>query len=234
MTSMLILGFLMGMRHALEADHLAAVASLSTQGGGWRAGILRGSAWGLGHTLTLLLVGGACLLLGMALPERIASTLEAGVGLMLIVLGIDVFRRMRRGRLHVHLHRHGEDLVHVHAHRHAPDEPHAASAHEHPHHAFPLRALLVGTVHGMAGSAALLILAVQANPSRWAGLAYIVLFGLGSIFGMAALSAALALPLRASTRLFTGASTALETVVGLATIGVGGWVFFESVWGGLL
>lgn len=221
MIAVLVLGFLMGMRHALEADHLAAVASLATRGTSVGAGVLRGAAWGLGHSITVIAVGGVCLLLGSAVPPSLARLLEAAVGLMLLVLGAQVFRRMRRERVHVHVHRHADGTVHLHAHRHGPEEPHGPE-HQHRHApGFPLRALLVGLVHGMAGSAALVLLLLPGLGARWLGLIYLALFGLGSILGMAALSAVVALPFRISARRFGGALRALEALVGLAAIGIG-------------
>ena len=218
----------MGMRHALEADHLAAVASMSTQGGGLRGGIIRGGAWGLGHTFTLLVFGGIGLALGAAIPARLANVLEAAVGVMLIVLGIDVFRRVRRCVIHIHVHRHGDEVAHVHAHRHADDEPHPV-VHHHPHPAWlPLRPFLVGMVHGMAGSAALLLLTIQTVASPWIGLGYVGLFGLGSLLGMAALSAVITLPMQASPRVFSRAATSLNVLVGVVTVAVGVWVLWGS------
>ena len=233
MTSILLLGLLIGMRHALEADHLAAMASLATRGRGWRGTALQGAVWGLGHTLTLLLIGGACLLLGRAVPERLAGLLELAVGVMLLALGIEVLWRMARRRVHLHAHRHGDGTVHLHAHSHRPAEPHDRAHHEHPHprpgaRGFPARALLVGMVHGLAGSAALLLLTVHTIGSFWLGLLYIGLFGAGSILGMALLSAVIAVPLRGAAHLLTGAYNGLETVIGLTTMGIGLWVIYES------
>src|SRR4051812_3090580 len=102
MSSLLVLGFLLGMRHALEADHLAAVAALATRASTPRATVLRGAVWGVGHTLTLLGVGGVCLVLGRSVPEGWSRFLEMGVGAMLLALGADVLMRMRRERVHVH------------------------------------------------------------------------------------------------------------------------------------
>jgi hypothetical protein len=223
MISIVLLGFVMGLRHAFEADHLAAVATLATRSPGARGGLLQGAAWGVGHTLTLLLVGGTCLLVGAAVPERWAERLELAVGFMLVALGDDTLRRMRRERIHAHVHAHPDGQAHWHLHRHpaaAHDDP---TAHEHPHPrpAFPGRALAVGLVHGLAGSAALFLLTLQTVRSFWPGLAYIALFGLGSILGMAGLSAVIAVPMRAATRRVARAQGAIEAVVGLATAVLG-------------
>lgn len=229
MASILLLGFLLGMRHALEADHLAAVASLATRSRGLWHTVSQGAAWGLGHTLTLLLAGGICLLASASIPPRLARLLEAGVGIMLLALGGEVLWRARRRHLHLHVHRHDDGTMHLHAHSHAPGEAHGPAHRAHPHvhpHAegFPRRALLVGLVHGLAGSAALLLLTLSTLPSRWLGLIYILVFGLGSILGMAILSAVLAVPLQGTARLLTRTHRVVEVLTGLATVAIGVWV----------
>jgi hypothetical protein len=262
MISLLILGLLLGMRHALEADHLAAVASLATRSKGVRQTVFQGAVWGLGHTITLLVVGGACLLFRAAISPRLAAALEGAVGVMLLLLGADVLLRLRRQRVHLHVHRHDDGTVHFHAHSHAGEsggatgaegaghapnaEPaaHAGAAgylvhaghdahhhHDHVHAAgFPLRALAVGLVHGLAGSAAMLLLALTTISSAWLGLAYIAVFGLGSIAGMAVLAAVIAVPLQGTARTLTGWYTGLEAVIGVGTLLVGGWVLYKTPW----
>src|SRR5262245_31763771 len=122
-TSLLIASLLLGMRHALEADHLAAVASLATRSRSLRSTVAQGVAWGLGHTATLLAVGALCLALRSAIPPRLGEALEAVVGVMLLGLGADVLWRLRVRRVHVHVHRHTDGVVHLHAHSHSPDQP---------------------------------------------------------------------------------------------------------------
>ena len=229
------LGFLVGMRHALEADHLAAVATLARESRGVRESAFRGAVWGLGHTLTLFLVGGVCLLLGGVVPDGFARAAEAGVGAMLVVLGVQVFVRLRRQGVHVHAHRHDDGTVHLHAHTHSdPPAAHHPREHHHTHRkGFPRRALVIGLVHGLAGSAALLLLALETTTTPWAGLLYITVFGLGSVIGMAVLSAAIALPFAASlgdravwlTRFYRG----LEVAVGVTAVAVGVWVLLRAV-----
>jgi sulfite exporter TauE/SafE len=229
--SFLVLGLLMGMRHALDADHLAALASLATRTRSLRATLIQGIAWGFGHTLTLLLVGGLCLWLDAAIPEGWARGLELGVGAMLLFLGGDILWRMRRQRVHVHVHRHGDELVHLHAHRHAPGAAHDSAGHDHPHpEGVPTRALLVGLVHGLAGSAALLLLALHDAGSAWLGLAYIGVFGLGSILGMTASCLVIAAPLQASVRHFARLHRGLEALVALTTIGIGVRLLYRLGW----
>lgn len=192
-SSTLILGFLLGLRHATEADHLIAVAALATRQAPSSGALRQGLAWGIGHTLTLLLVGGTVLALGQALPPRFELLLELAVGLMLVGLGGDVLRRHRVEHLH-------------HAADRQPPQPLA-------------RALLVGSLHGMAGSAALIALSLGAAASPAAGLFYILLFGLGAMLGMAVLSMLIALPLRLSAM---GRRRLHRTLVlGIGTLSVG-------------
>lgn len=225
MVSILVLGFVMGMRHALDADHVAAVAALSTRSESWRANAVRGSAWGMGHMMMLSAVGGFCLLFETAVSEQWARRLELTAGLMLLVLGGDLMWRLVRRRIHVHIHRHDDGTVHWHAHGHPTQELHASHRHQHVHpERFPLRALAVGGVHGLAGSAALLLVALHQIGSFWRGIAYIGIFGMGSILGMALLSVVIALPLRASARWLTGFYQSVELAIAVITLGVGWWV----------
>lgn len=194
--SFLALGFVIGIRHAMEADHVAAVVSLATRGGTIARQARQGALWGLGHTATLLLLGGACVLLGVSVPHEAERWLEAAVGVMLVVLGVSVFVRLRRQGIHFHSHAHEGGPTHFHAHRH----DHAAD-HEHAHPRVPLQALLVGAVHGLAGSGALVLVVAQTARTPALGLVCIALFGLGSVLGMMSLAAAIALPLNAAERL---------------------------------
>lgn len=228
MSSIFLLGFLIGMRHALEADHLAAVASLATHARSLGRAVRLGAAWGLGHTLTLFLCGAMVLLLDVAVPVRVAQGLELAVGIMLVVLGADVLRRLAAERLHFHAHRHADGKAHFHAHAHAPDEPHDPDRHRHEHpKVLTIRALLVGMVHGMAGSAALLLLTLETMRSVPLGLVYMLLFGAGSMVGMALLSVVIALPLRYSARTLTGLHNGLQALIGLGTVALGLGLIYE-------
>jgi ABC-type nickel/cobalt efflux system permease component RcnA len=217
------------MRHALDADHLAAVATLATRSRSVGQTMLQGVVWGTGHTLTLMLFGGAVLVLGLVVPERAAQALELAVGVMLVALGADVLYRLWRERVHFHANRHAEGVVHFHAHSHQGETaPHDPARHEHRHlRGFPGRALLVGMVHGMAGSAALVLLSLEALRSPAWGFAYIAIFGLGSILGMAALSAAIAVPLRLTSRHLMRVYDGLSTAVGLATLVLGCYIVYR-------
>ena len=183
MFGILGLGFLLGMQHALEADHIAAVSSIAARRSDVADIVKHGLTWGLGHTLTLFVFAGAAILLGHAIPETLARPLESGVGIMLVGLGAHVLWRLWRERVHFHIHGHGDGTVHVHAHSHAGETAaHDRARHAHAH-GFRWRTLAVGLMHGMAGSAALLVLAVSQAGNPVAGLGYVALFGVGSMIG---------------------------------------------------
>lgn len=229
--SFLPLGFAIGMAHALEADHLTAVATMLDRRDGKRALIARGAFWGLGHSLALGLFCGAVLLLGIGISSRTEAALELVVGLMIVGLGAQVLWRLKRDRVHVHAHDHG-GRVHLHAHSHAGDPPrHRDSAHQHRHAArvTNAKALAVGLVHGAAGSAGLMVLMVAATTSTLEAIGYVAVFGIGSIAGMATLSALASVPL---TALFRGAAwvrTATTATVGAAALWVGGSLAAHSL-----
>jgi hypothetical protein len=234
---LLSLGFLIGMRHAMETDHLAAVASLATRGRSMGDTIRQGAVWGMGHTVTLFAFGSLVLLLDAVVPEALALSLEFMVGLMLLGLGADVLRRLLRERIHFHVHRHADGELHYHAHSHAGESGHPA-VHRHHHggsHDFPLRALFVGVMHGMAGSAPLILLTLQTVHSPLVGMVYIALFGLGSIAGMAALSVIIAIPLHYSGAGLTRLHNGLQAVIGVITMMVGGVMVYDiGIAGGLI
>jgi len=195
--TLLFFGCVVGMQHALEADHLAAVAALSAGRSSRQALVLRGSVWGLGHTITLLAICGVLLFLGKSISHRAEAMLEFAVGTMIVYLGANVLYRLWKRRAHFHFHKHEQGLHHLHVHAHAGDAgTHANSAHEHQHHDLGLgRSLVVGMMHGAAGSAALLVLASAADSFAQAA-AYVLAFGAGSIIGMAVLSFVASYPLR--------------------------------------
>jgi hypothetical protein len=221
MFGILGLGFLLGMQHALEADHIAAVSSIAARRTDIGDIVKHGLTWGLGHTLTLFAFASAAILLGQAIPEHFARPLETAVGIMLVGLGVHVLWRLWCDRVHFHAHGHGDGTVHIHAHSHAGETvAHARAVHAHAH-GFRWRTLLVGLMHGMAGSAALLMLAVSQASSPVVGLGYVALFGIGSMAGMGALSAVIAVPLAVSARWLTWANRGLQGAVGVVTIGIG-------------
>jgi cytochrome c biogenesis protein CcdA len=219
MLALLTLGFLTGMRHALEADHLAAVAALSTRTRGAFATIMRGAAWGAGHTVSLLVLGGVCLAAGASISDAQAFWFERVVGIMLIGLGLHVLLRLRRKGIRFHVHRHGDGRAHLHAH------PATEANDRERHHRHPaighLKAMIVGMVHGAAGTAAILLLTATSVGSFWWGLAHIGSFGLGSILGMALLSAVIAVPFELTSQRMSRAFGVLEAFVAVVSVAIG-------------
>ncbi len=228
MLSVLLLGFLLGMRHAVEADHVAAVASMATRTSSFKEAMKLGATWGLGHTLTLFIFGSIVIYSTSVIPDTLALSLEFVVGIMLVLLGIDVIRRMFKERVHFHLHKHDDGIKHFHAHSHQGEGAHKKSAHGHTHpKGFHVRSLFVGMMHGMAGSAALIILTLQTVESPFMGLVYIALFGFGSVVGMAVLATVIMVPLRHSAQKMTRFYQAFQTTIGMGTIALGMFVMYE-------
>lgn len=216
-----VLGIAQGIRHALEPDHLAAVSTLASEQPSARAGLRLGATWGLGHTLSLVVVGGSLAALQTHLPERVAACFELGVAMMLIFLGIRaVLRSLREGHTGAeHRHTHG-GRIHVHA---------APASHLHAGKlTFSTRPLLIGLVHGLAGSGALSALVMAELPSASQRISYIALFGMGSIVGMALLSAAVGSPLARLQRAPVWAGRALR-LVGVLSTGLGIWWAYVSM-----
>jgi high-affinity nickel permease len=230
MLTWILFGFLLGLQHALEADHIAAVASIAADKKGFRPIIRHGAMWGLGHAVTLGAFGGAVYALKLQLDERLASGLEFAVGVMLVLLGARLLYVLVRDRIHFHLHRHGAGEVHFHAHSHAGDvRNHAASSHAHAHpQGHWGRSLGVGMIHGLAGSAALVALAAGSAPSVPLGLAFMLLFGVGSIAGMALFSAVIAVPFSLTGRSLTWASRGLRAAAGIIAVGIGLHLMVET------
>jgi len=229
MNSVLFLGLLIGMQHALEADHVAAVSSIAARESSAKKIVRQGVAWGIGHTVALLGGAGAVLVLGLNFGGQLAGWLEFGVGVMLVGLGGHVLYRLRRERIHFHIHAH-DDKRHFHAHSHADEKVrHELSGHEHDHsRRVPVRPLLVGVTHGMAGSAALLILTTATRSTVADGLIYIAVFGVGSIVGMGLLSAAIAVPFAYTAKYLNRANDVLQLVVGVVTIGLGSSIMLHQ------
>jgi len=230
------LGLVLGMRHALDADHVAAVSTIVSEQRGLRGSALVGGFWGLGHALALLLAGGALLAWRLRVTERVAALLEAGVAVMLVLLGILAIRRAARGlRLHAHKHTHdGREHVHIHAHHeadaHAKDA-HAQDAHRHGHAlGVGLRPLVVGMVHGLAGGAAPALLVMGAAPSFGAGLAYLAALAAGSALGMVLLSALMSLPLHLLAARYQLLQLRVQLLAGACSLAIGLLLFGRHVW----
>lgn len=226
--SVLAFGFVLGLKHAVEADHIAAVTTIVSERKSVLSASLVGGLWGVGHSLSLLLAGVAVILLRVEIGRRTEMALEFCVALMLVALGVNALRKLARGgRLHLHAHRHGG---HWHVHPHLHDGGAAAEATAETHHGFRLaggRPLLVGMLHGLAGSAALMLLVLSAIESPLVGLAYVAVFGVGSIGGMMLMSALVGLPLHLTAGRFTRANFALRCLAGLFSLGFGLFMVYE-------
>jgi len=245
--ALLMLGFVLGIRHATDPDHVIAVTTIVTRERTPLAATAIGAAWGVGHTLTILIVGGGIIVFGWVIPPRLGLSMEFSVGVMLVVLGIASLRGEARriaaagsmqieGERHAHPHAHG-DYVHSHVHGHHPEaHPHAAErtplgwmdrmlggrrSYRH------VRPLVVGVVHGLAGSAAvaLLVLAAIRTPG-WA-LAYLVVFGVGTIVGMMIMTAMIVFPFTRSGSRFVALSGGLRIASGAISVGFGLFVAYR-------
>lgn len=237
--SIIAIGFFLGMRHATDPDHVIAVTTIVSRQNKISRATLTGIVWGIGHTITILAVGAAIILFGLVIPPRLGLSMEFSVGLMLVVLGlmnVAAFVRSTRSitdgdaPLHSHPHRHG-DYIHTHAHGHAPE------SHPHASEATPLarmdrwfgrigiyrqfRPLLIGIVHGLAGSAAvaLLVLTTIRDP-RWA-IAYLLVFGVGTVAGMMLITMSIASAFNFFGRKHSTFSVRLGLASGLLSLAFG-------------
>lgn len=191
----LLYGLLLGARHALEPDHLAAVSTMAAHGRSRRQILTLATAWGAGHATLIAVIGTLLIVLPWQAPAWLETRAEALVGLLMVAMGCYVLWNLRRGALHAHRHRHAGKTEHVHFHLHddasAIRKPgHYQDSHGHPSQpswmSHPLAAYLVGSVHGLAGSGAAIALAVAAAPSTQSAVFYLLLFAFGSVAGMAA------------------------------------------------
>jgi high-affinity nickel-transport protein len=245
--SLTLLGFFLGMRHATDPDHVIAVSTIVTRQPTLRAALLIGSLWGVGHTLTIVAVGGAIVFFTIGIPPRLGLSMEMAVALMLIVLGMwnltGVLEHIRgisggggANGLLAHLHSHG-DYVHSHP------SGREGGQHEHSQDRTPvawldrrfsglgvyeiLRPLLVGLVHGLAGSAAvaLLVLALIKNP--WWAIAYLLLFGIGTIAGMMLITAAIGAVVAYASSHSARVEHYLRVASGLLSVGFGLFLAYQ-------
>ena len=214
--TILSLGFVLGLRHALDADHLAALSTVLAERPTVQASTAIGFFWGLGHTLMLLCVGTLLLALNLTIPESMANLFEFAVGGMLVALGLSLARRVYREQWHVHTHEHG-GRPHVHLHSH-----HLQADHTHGHwYQGSLRPLAIGMAHGLAGSAALMLVVLSTVTGMAQGIGYIVVFGVGSILGMVGVGAVLSLPVIYSVTVGPRAYWMVQGLTCLASIGLG-------------
>ncbi|MBI4301106.1 MAG: urease accessory protein UreH [Chloroflexi bacterium] len=246
----LLLGLLLGVRHAFDADHLVAVSTIVSEYRSPFRAIWVGVSWGLGHTTTLLLAGIAILVVRISMPERLSLLFEFFVGVMLIVLGLQIFWNLRRqlhlhphehyGGSHHHFHSHGEIEEHTHHSRLttgnfayflmagiAPGEHTAIELLNPGKPFFRLKSYIVGTIHGLAGSAALMLVVLTGLKSAWVGLTYILLFGLGSVASMGIITIFISLPFTVSARL-PKINNVVQMAAGISSIGFGLLLMYET------
>jgi ABC-type nickel/cobalt efflux system permease component RcnA len=229
--ALLSLGLVFGLKHATEADHIVAVSTIVSQQRSLLRSALVGALWGVGHTASLILVGIVVLALRVVVPERVANWLEFGVALMIIMLGLMALMRALRRRRDVHLHQHKHDgVAHVHIHFHEDGTEHtgAVTSHSHAVSRIGLKPLLVGAMHGLAGSAALTLLVLAQINSTALGLLYLAVFGIGSICGMLLMSGLIGLPFVLSARRFNGMHYGLQTVAGALSVVFGLWYAYRT------
>ena len=220
------LGLILGIKHALDADHLIAVSTIVSEHQSLKWASLIGAFWGLGHTFTLFVVGLLVIGLRLTIPPRVALGLEFLVALMLISLGANIlWRSFQAESLHLHAHAHNPE-THAHFHVHGG----GVEDHSHPHPFKSMRKpFLVGMVHGLAGSAALMLLVLTTIPSPLAGLAYILIFGVGSVGGMLAFSSMIGLPFVLTAQRFSLVNGWIRLVAGAASVVFGLFLGWEIV-----
>lgn len=241
--SVIAVGFMLGVAHATDPDHVIAVTTIVNREGNLRRAALIGLAWGVGHTLTVFLVGSAVILLGVVIPGQVEVSMELLVSLMLIVLGVAGMRGFFHslpqgavaapegsGYVHSHHHRHG-DYVHNHPHGHDPED------HGHRESQTPLarldrrlgrtgvyrhlRPFIVGVVHGLAGSAAVALLILTTIPNSHWGVLYLLIFGLGTCTGMTLFTLSITSASILMRRRYRGFSTWIGLSSGVLSVAFG-------------
>lgn len=206
------LGFILGLKHSLDADHVAAISTLVSENKSIGKSSLLGAIWGIGHTTALFIVGMIILLFKITIPDMIAVSLEFLVGIILVVLGVSALREFVKKEVHLHKHRHS-NIVHAHFHSHKDKKSHF--------HSHANKTFIVGLIHGLAGSAALMLLVLATISSVIHGIIYIIIFGIGSILGMLIISSVISLPFAITAGRFNNMNKAVKVIAGIISIGLG-------------
>ena len=225
MIALLGLGFLLGLKHAVEADHLAAVSTIVADGKNILGSAIVGGFWGVGHTITLLLIGALVIFFKFTISGTLETKLEAVVGVMLVILGVNTLRKLRKKeKIHVHTHEH-EGHKHTHIHTHEDEKK------ETTHHFSKLspRSMIIGMVHGIAGSAALMLLIVPTIDTAGLAMLYILVFGIGSIGGMILMSLLIGLPMHFTAGRFQALNRILVGVAGMLSFGLGVFIVYDKL-----
>lgn len=221
--TLLGVGFLLGLRHALDSDHLAAVSTVLAERPSLFASGAVGLWWGIGHTLTLLLIGSIVLAWGIRIPAEFEFIAESGVAVLLLVLGGTLAAKLYRERWHVHSHHHSDGVPHVHFHSHERQEDH-----RHRHWMLQsIRPLCIGMAHGLAGSAALMLMILASTKEIGTGLLAILIFGAGSIVGMMLIGLTISVPIMYSRAISQRCFVATQGIASCASILVGVWMIVK-------
>jgi len=175
--SILALGFVLGIKHAIEPDHVIAVSTIASQSKKLLRSSLAGVFWGIGHTATLFLVGIILIFMKGEIPEKWAMSLEFLVGIMLVYLGIATILSLKKIRMHQHTH---DGKIHKHNHQHK--------------NVSYLKSMLIGFIHGLAGSGAMVLLTMSTVNSPWEAAVYIFIFGAGTVLGMLLFTTVIGIP----------------------------------------
>ena len=232
-----MLGFFLGLRHATDADHVVAVSTIASQYRSLWRGLWVGVAWGLGHTTPLVVIGFTILVFKDTVLDRyelVAPVFEFGVGAMLFFLGVQVFWNLSRGRLH--LHDHTQDYgphVHIHATHSSMESMLIEKSHGFFHFGRPFfrkKSYFIGFVHGLAGSAAIMLMLLPKLPSLWIGAMYLVLFSIGTMVSMAAVTLVLSVPF-AITGKFKKLNGVVTSVAGTASVVLGSAIMSDVMIG---
>ena len=216
--AVLLIGFVFGLYHAIEADHLAAVSAIVSEHKNVFTASIIGGFWGLGHTISLFIVGALVIFVKLKISENTEGILEGIVGIMLVALGLNAIRKIfTADKIHAHTHEHdGREHSHFHTHH--------EEAGESSHHRFAPRSVIVGMIHGLAGSAGLMLLVLPTIPSPAVALVYIAIFGPGSIAAMMIMSLLMGLPLYFTAERFSLINKGIRLAAGV----------FSLVWGAML
>ncbi|HEV8428878.1 MAG TPA: hypothetical protein VGQ41_13330 [Pyrinomonadaceae bacterium] len=232
MLLVLSLGLVFGLKHATEVDHVVAISTIVSRHRNVFRSAIVGALWGVGHTASLLVIGAIVLSLRIAIPEMVSNWLELAVALMIIVLGVSALWRAARKNSEVHIHLHNHDgVAHTHVHFHESEsrhQPNSHTAHSHAVSRVGWKPVLIGMVHGLAGSGALTLLVLTQISSSLLGFFYVLTFGFGSIVGMLLMSGLIGLPFAFTSRKLTNLHHSLQTLAAVLSICFGVWYAYKA------
>ena len=205
-------GLILGLKHAVEADHVAALSTIASQSRSLKKSARMGASWGLGHSTSLFALGLLILGLKISIPKNVALSFEIISGFVLVLLGLNVIRKLISGKLHRHEHMHEDGQTHSHFHKHG-----SIRSHIHTHQSFAL-----GVLHGVAGTGALSVLALTSVDSFTEGVLFMIVLSIGTIVGMMTMGALISLPLKFAGKF----ANTVGMLAGLASIFVGSEVVY--------